>query len=305
MTIFPQGTYRKIVSRIFISTSEPRLRAGWRLLIQTIFMLGFFVCIGIPAGLLISIPNSSISDQQFMLFNQGLSLIAIVVSVFAARIYLDKRSISSMGLKVSPKLIWDVVAGFLISLSSISFIYLLELFFGWVKFDSFTWELHSTGTVVNGTILALFTFILVGFSEELLSRGYHLQTFSSGSSLRLGLIFSSIIFSFLHILNPNVTLNSIIGLFFAGLFLGFGYIRTNQLWLPIGLHIGWNFSEGVIFGFPVSGWNGFQIINNTFSGPAIWTGGPFGPEAGLIVIPALLIGTFFIYIYTKPNPNNR
>ena len=123
-------------------------------------------------------------------------------------------------------------------------------------------------------------------------------------NLPLGLIGSSLIFGILHVTNPHATWISTIGITLAGLFLGFGYIRTHQLWLPIGLHIGWNFSEGVVFGFPVSGWTGFQITNSTFTGPQLWTGGPFGPEAGLFVLPALLIGTVLIYLFTLPKYRN-
>jgi membrane protease YdiL (CAAX protease family) len=305
MPTLPQGTQRSILSRIFLSSSEPRLRAGWRLIIQTILMLLLLSCIGIPAGLMAYLPNMSMSDQQLMLLDQGISLIAIIVSVFITRRYLDKRSLSSMGLRVSSKLLWDIVAGFLIAFLSLTFVYLLETSFGWAKFNAFAWELQTPASVVGGTLQALFTFFLVGWNEELLSRGYHLQTISSGSNMLFGLVGSSIIFGLLHIFNPNVTWISIIGIIFAGLFLGFGYIRTQQLWLPIGLHIGWNFSEGVIFGFPVSGWNGFQITNNTFSGPLLWTGGLFGPEAGLIILPALLLGTALIYVYTLPKFTNR
>ena len=79
----------------------------------------------------------------------------------------------------------------------------------------------------------------------------------------------------------------------------YGWLRTQQLWLPIGLHIGWNFFEGVIFGFPVSGTETFRILNHTVSGPSLLTGGDFGPEAGLILIPALALGTCLTWLYTR------
>jgi membrane protease YdiL (CAAX protease family) len=85
----------------------------------------------------------------------------------------------------------------------------------------------------------------------------------------------------------------------AGLFLAFGYLRTRQLWLPIGLHIGWNFFEGPVFGFAVSGTGSFTLIRQVPTGPDLLTGGAFGPEAGLIVIPALLLGGLLIYWYTR------
>jgi hypothetical protein len=142
-------------------------------------------------------------------------------------------------------------------------------------------------------------FILVGWNEELLSRGYHLQTIASGTNRFWGVILSSLIFGLLHIGNPNATWVSASGIFLAGLFMAYAYLRTGQLWLSIGLHIGWNFFEGPVFGFPVSGLNTFHSTHITVTGPELWTGGAFGPEAGLIVLPALLVGTILVWACTR------
>ena len=298
--INPSGTHRSILGKIFISADEHRVRAVWRLIIQTIFMLATLLLLGIPAGLLVILPKSSASDQMLMLLNEGISLISITSSVFFVRRIIDKRSISSLGLEFSSRMFRDLIAGFLIAFFSLAFLYFMEVLFGWVKFNSFAWEAQSPVSILSGTLLSLIIFILVGWNEELLSRGYHLQVIESATNISVGVIVSAIIFGMLHIFNPNATWVSTIGIIFAGLFLGFAYVRTRSLWLPIGLHIGWNFSEGVIFGFPVSGWTGYQIINNSFTGPLLWTGGSFGPEAGLIILPTLLLGSGLIYIYSLP-----
>ena len=90
----------------------------------------------------------------------------------------------------------------------------------------------------------------------------------------------------------------------AAIYLAFGYIRTKQLWLSIGLHIGWNFFEGVGFGFPVSGLDIYPLLRINVTGPELWTGGAFGPEAGLIVLPSLLVGGLLIYLYTQKRDAN-
>jgi hypothetical protein len=108
--------------------------------------------------------------------------------------------------------------------------------------------------------------------------------------------------------NPNLSWLAFLGLFLSGLFLAYGYLRTEQLWLPIGLHLGWNFFEGIVFGFPVSGNYTYQLVRQTTTGPELITGGAFGPEAGLILLPALLLGTAGIYWYTlnrKPTQNGK
>ncbi len=170
---------------------------------------------------------------------------------------------------------------------------------GWVTFEGFAWEYDTPGTVLASTLLFSVIFMLVGWNEELLSRGYHLQTIASGLNLFWAVILSSAFFGLLHLDNPNATWVSTAGIFFAGLFQAYGYIRTKQLWLPIGLHIGWNFFEGVVFGFPVSGLDIYALTRIQVTGPVLWTGGAFGPEAGLIVLPSLIVGCVLIYWFTK------
>lgn len=177
-------------------------------------------------------------------------------------------------------------------------IYLVMLNLGWLTFQGFAWDVDPINVVITNVLTFFIVFIFVAWNEELLSRGYHLQTIASGLNLFWGVILSSAVFGLLHLGNPNATWISAAGIFFAGVFLAYGYIRTKQLWLSMGLHIGWNFFEGVGFGFPVSGLDTYRLTRITVHGPAVWTGGAFGPEAGLIVLPALLLGALLIYLYT-------
>ena len=177
-------------------------------------------------------------------------------------------------------------------------IYLLMAGLGWITFEGFAWEFDPVSLVLGNTLLFFLIFVGVAWSEELLSRGYHLQTLASGLNVFWGVVISSAVFGALHLGNPNATWVSAAGIFLAGLFFAYGYLRTGQLWLPIGMHLGWNFFEGVVFGFPVSGLDIYPLARIQVSGPDIWTGGAFGPEAGLIVLPALIAGTALIYFYT-------
>jgi len=295
---------RNIVSKIFISINESRLRAGWRLLIQTIFLFILGGCISLPIFTIIFFldPNAiysypNIKPELLLLANIGESF-AITLSVFLARRFLDKQSIGSLGLKLNVRLLSDVAAGVGISFIQMGFIYVVMYALGWVSFQGFAWEFDSIGFVAKNVLVFLVIFILVGWNEELLSRGYHLQTFASGTNLFWGVIISSTIFGLLHLGNPGATWVSTVGLILAGIFLAYGYVRTKQLWLSIGLHIGWNFFEGVGFGFPVSGLDIYPLIKIQVTGPEIWSGGTFGPEAGLIVLPSLLLGVALIYFFT-------
>jgi membrane protease YdiL (CAAX protease family) len=295
---------RNFITNIFMSSAEPRLRAGWRLALQTIIMVVPGSCLSIPvlfyfimSGMISADFNFEHIPKEILLPLQAVELVMVTASVYLARKFLDKRTFTSLGLRntSAPS---DILAGIFISAFVMSIIFAVEFKAGWLKFEGFAWEVDSAKTVFINLILFLFIFIMVGWNEELLSRGYHMQTLASGTNLFWGVVISSSVFGLAHLVNPNATWVSAAGIFFAGLFLAYGYLRTGQLWLSIGLHIGWNFFEGVVFGFPVSGLDIYRLIRHQIQGPEIWTGGAFGPEAGLIVLPALAVGSVLIYFYT-------
>jgi membrane protease YdiL (CAAX protease family) len=225
--------------------------------------------------------------------------------VFLARRFLDKQPIESLGLKLNLQALFDVLTGIGITFVQMGLIFLVMLGLDWLTFIGFAWEFDPVGLVVKNTLLFFIIFILVGWNEELLSRGYHLQTIASGLNLFWGVVISSAVFGLLHFGNPDATWVSITGIFFAGVLFAYAYIRTRQLWLPIGLHLGWNFFEGVVFGFPVSGLDIYPLTRIEVTGPVLWTGGAFGPEAGLIVLPSLILGALLIYLYTTKRQGYR
>jgi hypothetical protein len=170
---------------------------------------------------------------------------------------------------------------------------------GWVTFYGYAWKFDSVRKTINQTLITLLIFLLVGWNEELLSRGYHLQNISDGLNIFWGVFISSITFGILHLANFNATWQGAIGVILAGIFLAVSYLWSGQLWLPMGLHIGWNFFEGVVFGLPVSGLDTYRLIRISVNGPFIWTGGAFGPEGGLVLIPSLIVGLLMVYSYTR------
>ena len=285
---------RNLFAQIFISPDEPRLRAGWRLLLQTLILIILSVIIS-AIGSLLGLVN--LFDN--FIGSQILNLILITGSVYIARRWLDKRSFESLGLKWDKQALLDILAGIGITFAQMGFIYFVMLSLGWLTFEGFAWEFDPINDVIVGVLTFLIGFILVGWNEELMSRGYHLQTLASGLNMFWAVIISSAFFGIAHLGNPNATWVSAAGIFFAGVYLAYGYIRTRHLWLPIGLHIGWNFFEGVVFGFPVSGLDIYALLRINVTGPLLWTGGAFGPEAGLIILPSLLVGGALIYWFTQ------
>ncbi len=288
---------RSLWARVFISPDESRLRAGWRLAIQSIAFLFLLIFASIPIGVLIAFVPLGPNTQ--LLLSSIAELPAVTLSVYLARRLLDRRPFASLGLKLDRWTVLDVVAGIAISFLMMGGIYLAMSLLGWIRFEGFAWQSESPPQVLGSVLVIFLAFVLVGWNEELLSRGYHLQTLASGLNLYWGVVLSSIVFGVLHVLNPGATWISTLGIVLAGLFLASGYLGTRQLWLSIGLHIGWNFFEGPVFGFPVSGLDFYHLLRVQVSGPALWTGGAFGPEAGLILVPAVALGLLLVTAYSK------
>ncbi len=289
---------------IFLTGDGSRLRAGWRLLIQTAMMLAGFSCFGIPIIVIYYFfdPSSAFTGKltpALLLLSTVVETFAFTTSIFLARRFLDKQPIESLGLKVNWQALFDVLAGIGITFAQMGLIYVVMRSLGWITFKGFAWDVDSLGQVIGNTLIFLFVFLLVGWNEELLSRGYHLQTLASGLNLFWGVAISSTVFGFLHIFNPGSSWVAVLGITLAGFYFAFAYLRAKQLWLPIGIHIGWNFFEGVVFGFPVSGLDIYPLTRIVVTGPELWTGGKFGPEAGLIVLPSLVVGGILIYLFTR------
>jgi membrane protease YdiL (CAAX protease family) len=304
MTDLETTSKRPFLDNLFFSPDERRLRAGWRLAIHTIGYNILLICAAIPFSIPIMLMGIS---PQNLLLNQAIALFAITPSVFLARHFLDKRSLTSLGLKIDLWILLDILAGIIITFFMMGLIYLIEWSIGWLSFDGFAWETDAISKVILGSLQYLGIFILVGWNEELLFRGYRLQNITDGLNPFWGILLSSLWFGIAHLGNPNTEAKVFVagGILLAGVFLASGYITTRQLWLPIGLHIGWNFFEGVGFGFPVSGIDIYHLVRITISGPDLWTGGGFGPEAGLVLIPGLIVGAALVFVYArfirKPN----
>lgn len=143
----------------------------------------------------------------------------------------------------------------------------------------------------RGAALWLLVFALVGWYEEALLRGYLYTTLAYSLRPWLAAVLSALVFAGLHVSNPGFGALAFGGLTLIGLF--FVALRRPAPWglaLPIGVHWGWNFFEGVVFGFPVSGLPVPTLAQVDLTGPAWWTGGAFGPEAGGVILVALAIG---------------
>lgn len=292
---------------------EVRLRAGWRLLCQFLLnstgaSLVGLVVLAASGGLVPGAPGGVSSPYPLALLYAGTALVA-TASVWAAGRFLDRRPFSGFGLRLD-RLWWsDLLFGLLLGGFLMTGVFLVQLAAGWVTVTG-TFEAADGASFLPAILAPAALFVCVGFYEELVSRGYQLTNLAEGlngpgigpkGAVVLAWVLSSAFFAALHLVNPNAGALSTLNIFLAGMMLGAGFVLTGQLAIPIGLHITWNFFQGNVFGFPVSGLDlpGATLLSTNPAGPTLLTGGPFGPEAGLLAPAAMAAGTLLIALRTR------
>lgn len=289
---------------IFWNRTQRRLRCGWRLLLQVVLTILALLVFALPiifAALILNVDLGPVGEQASGALAQSSALLA---AVFAAAKWLDRRSVASLGIGAG----WwkELVIGSLLGAITMGAIFAMEWSLGWISIvrigidDQLAWQ-----SLVSAQLWWLVVMIAVGFSEEFLSRGYHLKNLAEGfqflgptAAICLATLLSSLVFGALHAGNENASPISTLSIVLAGVMLATGRIATNSLAAPIGLHITWNLFQGPILGFPVSGTSTEgSIIELVQAGDPFWSGGAFGPEAGLVGLIAelILIAVFIIW----------
>jgi uncharacterized protein len=232
---------------------------------------------------------------------------AAVVALWLAGRFLDRRRLPAFGFHFDRGWWLDLVFGMGLGAVLMAFIFGVELAAGWITIREYFYSAFLPFGVV--ILFGVLNYLQVGIGEEILSRGYHLRNLAEG--LRLGKIsprtslllaygISSLMFGLFHLGNANATWISTLNIAVAGLLLGLGYVLTGELAIPIGVHITWNLFQGMIFGFPVSG-NASQntLIRIEQGGPLLWTGGDFGPEAGLLGLFTMILGMGLTVLWVR------
>jgi membrane protease YdiL (CAAX protease family) len=150
----------------------------------------------------------------------------------------------------------------------------------------------------GGSLVLLLGWIVQGGAEELLLRGFLLPIFGARFGVISGILISSSVFTLLHLLNPNLTALALLNLFLFGVFAALFALYEGGLWGIFAIHTIWNWAQGNLFGFPVSGGEASSatFLRLSLSGPDWITGGEFGPEGGLAVTIVLVIGGILLFV---------
>jgi len=155
------------------------------------------------------------------------------------------------------------------------------------------------GTVWEEICWWLLVFLTVAVGEEMIFRGIIFRQIDERWNTWTALIVSALLFGFIHLPNNGATWWSSLAIAIeAGLMLGAAYKWSGSLWLPIGIHWAWNFTQGNVFGASVSGnVAGGSLLEMQVNGPDIITGGDFGPEASIVAVTLGIIYTL-VFLFT-------
>lgn len=280
---------------IFYSKSEQRARAWIRI---PMFFFTSFIYLAIMQGV-------PLGGMEFLLSAGGIYLIFYVMFI-----YVDRRpNTNQAGLRLSSAWWKEFGLGIAIGFVAMLAIFLFELWTDNLIIMGGVWDNALGGEWMIPVLVFLVQMVSVGFYEELMSRAYLITNFKEGFTIGtisprlatvLAVLFSSALFGIMHAENRNVTDFAILNIMLAGIMLAIPYVLTGRLAYSIGLHISWNFFQGGVFGFRVSGIpvRG-SIIQIHQTGEAFWTGGAFGPEGGFIGTIAIVLICVAVIVLEK------
>ena len=162
-----------------------------------------------------------------------------------------------------------------------------------------TVEIASVEWVPRDLLGTLLFFLLVAVTEEVMLRGFVLgRMLSAGMNRFVALFLSSALFSAMHLFNPNFALLPFVNILLAGCLLGASFLYTRNLCFPVVLHWFWNWLQGPVLGYEVSGMDsGETLLTLRLTGSDLLTGGSFGFEGSLLCTVLLVVGTLAIIGY--------
>ncbi|SEO57176.1 hypothetical protein SAMN04487948_103288 [Halogranum amylolyticum] len=281
-----------------------RLVAG--LLLVAVVTFGLAVVVGLlgVGSLLVGLLGATAGDLATGLVGSLVLGVAIVVAVTVAGRFLDRRPFTDFGFHLDRSWWLDLGFGLGLGAGLMTLVFGVGVAAGWFRVTGFL----VGDAVVVGLATLVVLFVLVGVYEELFARGYLLTNVAEGLAGYVGerwavavaVALSSGVFGLLHASNPSASLVSTVTITLAGVMLALGYVLTNELAVPVGLHVTWNLFQGGVYGFPVSGLGvDATIVATREQGPDLVTGGSFGPEAGLLGVGAMLLGSAAIVAWVR------
>lgn len=260
-----------------------------------LYLIASFLLITITAFIYVPFDRLIKADSAYI------SLIKNIISwtfqafsvTFAAYIflkYIDRVSPKELGLNIKGRG-KDCLWGFIMAVILYAIGFSVSLMLGAVSITNIHLDLHLL-------ILNLIMFFVAAWFEEVMCRGYIQGRLMTKMNKFLALGITSMLFSVLHFANPNMGVLPIINLFLAGILLGASFLYTKNLWFPIVLHLFWNWIQGPILGYEVSGSKtSYSLFVLSLPEDNIINGGAFGFEGSIICTILLIIASGLIILW--------
>ncbi len=291
------GARRGWVSRIFLDAERARLRTWARLVVQS--ALG--IASALAGGGLVYLLGASAGS---LAVGFAIQIVGVVLSTLACARWLDHRPLVALVGRPDRAAILEALLGVAIGIAAIAFVSIAELGLGLARYTL----LPIDGSRLLRLAAAKLLFVGVAVEEELWFRGYQLTNLAEGLEARVGrrasrglaLALSAVVFGLAHAGNPHASWLSTANVAIAGILLGVTFALTGRLWLAIGLHFAWNTAQAVL-GMPVSGQGieGASLFHREVLGDALYTGGAFGPEGGLLGLCAMAFALAACLIHAR------
>ena len=232
--------------------------------------------------------------EWVIILNLYLCIITAAIPVIYCKL-IEKRSAASMGFRKTHAFS-EYAVGLIIGAVMMGLAVFGCVLCGAVRIDGLS-QLS-----VPVIVLYFFGYLIQGFAEEVALRGYFMVSMAKSTSVGYAVVISSFFFAIMHSANTNVSFIAYINLFLFGAFAGIYVLKRGSIWGIGAIHAMWNFTQGIIFGFNVSGINKTSHIINVTSveGMDKLHGGSFGPEGGLIVTLVLFVALGLLMI-SRPN----
>jgi membrane protease YdiL (CAAX protease family) len=248
-----------------------------------------------------SASNQVVEFQPGRFVRNGALSFAALLGVSALMAIVERRKLRYYGLPLAQAFRGNFWLGCLWGFAAISALLLVLR-----ASHSFSYgPLAITGwSIARFAGLWAIAFLLVGFFEEFLLRGYPQFTLTLGIGFWPAAVLLSLFFAFLHRSNPGETIFGLGQIVLIALFFSFTLWRTGTLWFAVGFHAAWDWSQSFFYGTPDSGILAKgHLLHSSVAGPAWLTGGTVGPEGSVLVAPLLLLlFVLFYFAFPKRTP---
>jgi uncharacterized protein len=280
-----------------------RIRSGWRATIFAVIFLFFSSMFGAALVGFVTILTQD-EDLTFLNSPAGMMitssitlLLATIIGLICGKVFEDLPS-KALGWAFHKSWVLQSFLGLLVGGLAMVFAAAVAIPSGGLSFSvNNSIELLS---ILQAAAFSVGVLIVAAAAEEIMFRGYVLQTLVRANLAWLGILVTSLPFAIVHLGNPNAEWFSTLNTALAGVWLGLAYLKTRSLWFALGIHFAWNFVQGSILGLPISGLTNLtkhSFLQYSDQGPTWLTGGSYGIEGGIACTISLIFSILVVWFF--------